>query len=120
MEHYQVAPDLMTMAKSLAGGMPLSAVCGRAEIMDAPAPGGLGGTYAGNPLAIASALEVIRVLDAENLIEQGRKRGDQLRAKLLKLKAKTPQIAEVRGLGAMLAVEFVDPDRKSTRLNSSH
>src|SRR3546814_21153664 len=59
-EHYQVAPDLMTMAKSLAGGMPLSAVCGRAEIMDAPAPGGLGGTYAGNPLAIASALEVIR------------------------------------------------------------
>jgi 4-aminobutyrate aminotransferase/4-aminobutyrate aminotransferase/(S)-3-amino-2-methylpropionate transaminase len=63
MEHYDVAPDLTTMAKSLAGGMPLSAVCGRAEIMDAPAPGGLGGTYAGNPLAVASALAVLDVLE---------------------------------------------------------
>lgn len=112
MEHYDVAADLITMAKSLAGGMPLSGVCGRAEVMDAPNPGGLGGTYAGNPLSTASALEVLRIFDDENLIEQGRERGDHLRAALLKAKEKVPQIAEVRGLGAMLAIEFTDPASK--------
>ena len=119
MEHYDVAPDLTTMAKSLAGGMPLSAVCGRAEIMDAPAPGGLGGTYAGNPLAVASALAVLDVLESENLIARGAELGERLTARLNSLKPRVPQIAEVRGIGAMVAVEFRradgSPDPEFTR-----
>lgn len=110
MEHYGVAPDLTTMAKSLAGGMPLSAVCGRAEIMDAPAPGGLGGTYAGNPLAVASALAVLEVLEEENLIARGAALGQRLMDRLHSLRPRVPQIAEVRGLGAMVAVEFQQAD----------
>ncbi|MBP0598652.1 4-aminobutyrate--2-oxoglutarate transaminase [Herbaspirillum sp. LeCh32-8] len=109
MEHYDVLPDLVTMAKSLAGGMPLSAVCGRAEVMDAPAPGGLGGTYAGNPLAVASALAVLEVMVEENLVARGARLGDKLKAQLNELRSAVPQIAEVRGLGAMVAVEFADP-----------
>ena len=119
MEHYDVAPDLTTMAKSLAGGMPLSAVCGRAEIMDAPSPGGLGGTYAGNPLAVASALAVLDVLESENLIARGAELGQRLTTRLNSLKPRVPQIAEVRGIGAMVAVEFrrADgaPDAEFTR-----
>lgn len=109
-EHSGVVPDLMTMAKSLAGGMPLSGVCGRAEIMDAPVPGALGGTYAGNPLALASALAVLDIIDAENLVERANVTGDKLRATLNDLAASTPAIAEVRGLGAMIAVEFRHPE----------
>ncbi|MBU70081.1 MAG: 4-aminobutyrate--2-oxoglutarate transaminase [Cupriavidus sp.] len=119
MEHYDVAPDLTTMAKSLAGGMPLSAVCGRAEIMDAPSPGGLGGTYAGNPLAVASALAVLDVLESENLIARGAALGERLTERLNSLKPRVPQIAEVRGIGAMVAVEFRradgSPDADFTR-----
>ncbi|AJG22709.1 Gamma-aminobutyrate:alpha-ketoglutarate aminotransferase [Cupriavidus basilensis] len=110
MEHYDVTPDLTTMAKSLAGGMPLSAVCGRAEIMDAPAPGGLGGTYAGNPLAVASALAVLDVLESEKLIERGAALGQRLQDKLDGLKSRVPEIGEVRGVGAMIAVEFRKAD----------
>ncbi|MEB0137672.1 MULTISPECIES: 4-aminobutyrate--2-oxoglutarate transaminase [unclassified Undibacterium] len=109
MEHYDVLPDLMTMAKSLAGGMPLAAVCGRSELMDAPAPGGLGGTYAGNPLAIASALAVLEVIREEALCERAQVLGDRLQAHLQALRVAVPQIAEVRGLGGMVAVEFHDP-----------
>jgi 4-aminobutyrate aminotransferase len=106
MEHLGVLPDLMTIAKSLAGGLPLSAVTGRAEIMDAPAPGGLGGTYAGNPLAIAAAHAVIDVMRDERLPERGQRLGDRLKHVLEGLRAEVPQIADVRGLGAMVAVEF--------------
>jgi 4-aminobutyrate aminotransferase len=106
MEHFGVVPDLMTIAKSLAGGLPLSAVTGRAEIMDAPAPGGLGGTYAGNPLAIAAAHAVIDVMREERLPERGQMLGDRLKAVLESLRTEVPQIADVRGLGAMVAVEF--------------
>jgi len=109
MEHYSVKPDLITMAKSLAGGMPLSAVSGRAEVMDAPAPGGLGGTYAGNPLAIASALAVLEVIEEEQLCERSRVLGEALVAELNKAKAACPYIADVRALGSMVAVEFSDP-----------
>jgi len=109
MEHFGVTPDLMTIAKSLAGGLPLSAVTGRAEIMDAPAPGGLGGTYAGNPLAIAAAHAVIDVMAAEHLPERGQMLGDRLKAVLESLRTEVPQIADVRGLGAMVAVEFNQP-----------
>lgn len=108
-EHAGVIPDLMTLAKSLAGGMPLAALVGRAEIMDAPAPGGLGGTYAGNPLAIASALAVLDVLRDEQLVERACVLGQRLKDKLNQLREVVPQIADVRGLGAMVAVEFAQP-----------
>ncbi|MDP9880468.1 4-aminobutyrate aminotransferase/4-aminobutyrate aminotransferase/(S)-3-amino-2-methylpropionate transaminase [Variovorax boronicumulans] len=110
MDHHDVVPDLMTMAKSLAGGTPLSAVCGRAEIMDAPAPGGLGGTYAANALAIAAAHAVLDVIEGERLCERAQILGDRLKARLEGLRAKVPQIADVRGLGAMVAVEFAGAD----------
>lgn len=110
MDHHDVVPDLMTMAKSLAGGTPLSAVCGRAEIMDAPAPGGLGGTYAANALAIAAAHAVLDVIEDERLCERAQVLGDRLKARLEGLRARVPQIADVRGLGAMVAVEFAGAD----------
>jgi len=110
MDHHSVVPDLMTMAKSLAGGMPLSAVCGRAEVMDAPAPGGLGGTYAGNPLAIAAAHAVLDVIEEEQLCARAERLGQVLKARLESLRATVPQIAEIRGLGSMVAVEFNKAD----------
>jgi 4-aminobutyrate aminotransferase len=100
----------MTIAKSLAAGVPLSAVTGRAEIMDAPAPGGLGGTYAGNPLAIAAAHAVIDVMADEKLPARGAQLGDKLKALLTGLRTEVPQIAHVRGLGAMVAAEFAGSD----------
>jgi 4-aminobutyrate aminotransferase len=119
MEHFNVIPDLMTIAKSLAAGTPLSAVTGRAEIMDAPAPGGLGGTYAGNPLAIAAAHAVIDIMAEEKLPERGAQLGEQLKAVLNSLKPRVKQITDVRGLGAMVAVEFNDangnPDADFTK-----
>ena len=108
MDHYDVVPDLMTMAKSLAGGMPLSAVCGRSEIMDAPAPGGLGGTYAGSPLAVASAHAVLDVIEEEKLAERAVLLGARLKSVLEEVRKEVPQIAEIRGLGSMVAVEFMD------------
>ncbi|WP_429258371.1 4-aminobutyrate--2-oxoglutarate transaminase [Paraburkholderia sp. GAS334] len=106
MHHHDVVPDLMTIAKSLAGGMPLSGVVGRADIMDAPAPGGLGGTYAGNPLALAAAHAVLDIIDEENLCDRATVLGDRLKAKLIALQGEVPQIADVRGPGGMVAVEF--------------
>ncbi|MGA7778217.1 MAG: 4-aminobutyrate--2-oxoglutarate transaminase [Paraburkholderia sp.] len=120
MHHYDVVPDLMTIAKSLAGGMPLSGVVGRAEIMDAAAPGGLGGTYAGNPLAVASAHAVLDIIDEEQLCERAVLLGGRLKAKLVALQGEIAQIADVRGPGAMVAVEFCtggthEPDVEFTR-----
>ena len=106
MEHHAVRPDLITMAKSLAGGLPLSAVCGRANIMDAPAPGGLGGTYAANALAVAAAHAVLDVIDEEHLNERAHHLGQRLQEHLNALRAKHPDIADVRGLGSMVAMEF--------------
>ena len=106
-EHSGIEPDLVTTAKSLAAGLPLSAVTGKAAIMDAPLPGGLGGTYAGNPLACAAGLAVLQVLEQENLLERAVEIGAQLREGLLKLETGFAQIGDVRGLGAMLAIEFV-------------
>lgn len=110
MEHYAVVADLVTMAKSLAGGFPLSAVTGRAELMDAAAAGGLGGTYGGNPLAVAAALAVLDVIAEEQLLERADQLGARLKNLLNRLKPAVPEIAEVRGLGAMVAVEFSQPD----------
>jgi 4-aminobutyrate aminotransferase len=110
MEHYDVLPDLMTVAKSLAGGLPLSGVVGRAEIMDAPAPGGLGGTYAGNALAIAAAHAVLDVIADEQLSARAERLGQHLKSRLNALRKTVPQISDVRGLGAMVAMEFAQPD----------
>ena len=112
-EHAGVVPDLVTIAKSLAAGLPLSAVVGRAEIVDAPAPGGLGGTYGGNPVACASALAVLDVFEDERLLERARSIGSRLQAGLRSLQAQHRAVGDVRGLGAMLAIELVeDPDTR--------
>lgn len=105
-EHSGVAPDLITLAKSMAGGFPISAVIGRADVMDAPAPGGLGGTYAGSPLACAAALAVLDVFEQENLLQRSRDIGQHIVSRLQKLAQKHDCIAEVRGLGAMVAIEL--------------
>jgi 4-aminobutyrate aminotransferase len=109
MEHHSVQADLITMAKSLGGGFPISGVVGRADVMDAPAAGGLGGTYAGNPLAVAAAHAVLDVIAEEKLCERAVTLGDKLRAHLEGLRAKVPGIADVRGLGSMVALELNDP-----------
>ncbi|WP_166358392.1 4-aminobutyrate--2-oxoglutarate transaminase [Pseudomonas akapageensis] len=108
MEQMGVAPDLTTFAKSIAGGFPLAGVCGKAEYMDAIAPGGLGGTYAGSPIACAAALAVMEVFEEENLLDRSKAVGERLVAGLRKIQAKYPVIGDVRALGAMIAVELFE------------
>jgi 4-aminobutyrate aminotransferase len=110
MDHHEVLPDLMTVAKSLGAGLPISGVVGRTELMDAPAPGGLGGTYAGNPLATAAAHAVLDVIEEEKLVDRANLLGGRLVARLEGLKKRVPGLAEVRGPGSMLAAEFMKPD----------
>jgi 4-aminobutyrate aminotransferase len=112
MEHHDVAPDLTTMAKSLAGGFPLSAVTGRAELMDSPNPGGLGGTYAGNPLGIAAANAVLDVIEEEKLVDRANLLGNRLKQRLESLRADVPEIVDIRGPGFMNAIEFNDVKKK--------
>ena len=120
-EQWPVAPDLITTAKSMAGGFPISGVVGRAEVMDAPAPGGLGGTYAGSPIACAAALAVLKVFDDEQLLARSRALGERLTAGLRRIAAGEPAIGDVRGLGAMVAIELFEegdtarPDAALTR-----
>ena len=104
-EHYGIEPDLMTVAKSLAGGLPLAGVTGKAEIMDAPAPGGLGGTFAGNPVACAAALATFELMD-EAFLTRAREIGARLTVELRSLQSRFTQIEDVRGLGAMVAMEL--------------
>jgi 4-aminobutyrate aminotransferase/(S)-3-amino-2-methylpropionate transaminase len=107
-EQSGIAPDLITIAKSLAGGLPLAGVIGRAEVMDAPLPGGLGGTYAGNPLACAAALATLDVFAEEDILGRAVRVGERLRVALAELRAQYPAIIHARGLGAMRAIEFAD------------
>ncbi|NBT32013.1 MAG: 4-aminobutyrate--2-oxoglutarate transaminase [Rhodobacteraceae bacterium] len=113
MEHYDVVADITTMAKGLAGGLPLAAVTGCAEIMDAANPGGLGGTYGGNPLGIAASNAVLDVIEEEQLCARANELGSRLKQKLESIRATTPQIADIRGPGFMVAVEFADPGSKA-------
>jgi 4-aminobutyrate aminotransferase len=108
-EHFDIKPDLITMAKSLAGGYPISAVSGKAEIMDAPDPGGLGSTYGGSPLGCAAALAVIDVIEEENLCERANAIGQLLKDRVNQFKSQPdlPAIGDIRGLGAMIAFELV-------------
>jgi 4-aminobutyrate aminotransferase/(S)-3-amino-2-methylpropionate transaminase len=110
-EHAGVEPDLVTLAKSLAGGVPLSAVSGKAAIMDSPPPGGLGGTYAGSPLGCAAGLAVLEVIEAEQLCQRAERVGAAVRARLVDLQSRWPCIGDVRGLGAMVAMELVKDRR---------
>ena len=120
-EHAGIHPDLMTVAKSLAGGFPLSAVTGRADIMDSPLTGGLGGTYAGSPLGCAAGLAVLDVIDDENLCARASQLGETLMARLRDLQSRWDCIGEIRGLGAIVAMELVKqrnpdaPDAELTR-----
>ncbi|MGM3161907.1 4-aminobutyrate--2-oxoglutarate transaminase [Dickeya undicola] len=109
MEYYEDKADLITMAKSLGGGFPISGVVGRAEVMDAPGPGGLGGTYAGNPLAVASALAVLDVIEEEQLCQRAQRLGATLVEALERAKASNTAIVDIRARGSMVAVEFNDP-----------
>lgn len=106
-EHFGVEPDLMTVAKSLAGGLPLSGVIGKAEVMDAPSSGSIGGTYVGNPIAIRSALAVLDVIEEEDLLGRASEIGEIAMGKFRKLKEKHEVVGDVRGLGAMIALELV-------------
>ena len=112
-EHYDVEPDLMTVAKSIAGGLPLSGVIGRAEIMDAPGDSAIGGTYIGNPVAQAAALAVLDVFEEEGLVERAEQVGNTIRERMQAWQQRWDAIGDVRGLGAMLAIELVrDPETK--------
>lgn len=112
-ELFGIEPDLITTAKGIAGGLPLAAVTGRAEIMDASHSGGLGGTYGGNPIACAAALAAIDVFENDGMIERAREIGHLLTGRLLDIQASDPRVGDVRGHGAMVAAEFVDPETKA-------
>jgi 4-aminobutyrate aminotransferase/(S)-3-amino-2-methylpropionate transaminase len=120
-EQWPVAPDLIATAKSMAGGFPISGVVGRADVMDAPAPGGLGGTYAGSPVGCAAALAVLKVFEDERLLERSRAVGTRLTEGLRRIAEGEPAIGDVRGLGAMVAIELFEdgdvsrPDAERTR-----
>jgi len=113
MEHFGVEPDLVTVAKSIAGGLPLSGVIGRAEIMDGAHRGTIGGTFIGNPIALAAALAVLDVFVDEGLVERAETIGEQIRSRMRAWQGRHASIGDVRGLGAMLAIELVrDPETK--------
>jgi 4-aminobutyrate aminotransferase / (S)-3-amino-2-methylpropionate transaminase / 5-aminovalerate transaminase len=111
-EHYGVEPDLMTVAKSIAGGLPLSGVLGKAEIMDSLWDNAVGGTYVGNPVTLAAAAAVLDVFEEEGLVERARGIGDTIRSRMLRWQERFEAIGDVRGVGAMLAVEYVE-DRET-------
>ncbi|MGL3151834.1 4-aminobutyrate--2-oxoglutarate transaminase [Microbacterium sp. A82] len=108
-EIFGIEPDLVTTAKGIAAGLPLAAVTGRAEIMDASHPGGLGGTYGGNPIACAAALAAIDIFENDGVIERAQQIGALLKGRLTAIQAQDARIGDIRGHGAMIAVEFVDP-----------
>jgi 4-aminobutyrate aminotransferase/(S)-3-amino-2-methylpropionate transaminase len=113
-EHYGIEPDLMVIAKSIAAGLPLSGVIGRAEIMDAPPDSAIGGTYVGNPVAQAAAIAVLDVFEEEGLVERASAIGETLRERMVRWQDRFPAVGDVRGLGAMLAIELV-ADRETKR-----
>jgi 4-aminobutyrate aminotransferase/(S)-3-amino-2-methylpropionate transaminase len=109
-EHFGLVPDLVLSAKGIAGGLPLAGVTGRAEIMDASQPGGLGGTFGGNPVACAAAIAVFEHIERDDLLGEAKRIEGVLKPALLELQKQHPIIAEVRGIGAMIAIEFADPE----------
>ncbi|UFJ43111.1 4-aminobutyrate--2-oxoglutarate transaminase [Brevibacillus humidisoli] len=120
MEHFDVVPDLVVMSKSIAAGLPISAVTGRAEIMDSPNPGEIGGTYGGSPLGCVAALEVIKMMEEQNLPARGQQIGERTMQAFARFQHRFPQVGDIRGLGAMCALEIVkdkeskEPDKELT------
>jgi 4-aminobutyrate aminotransferase/(S)-3-amino-2-methylpropionate transaminase len=112
-EHFGVEPDLITVAKSIAAGIPLSGVLGKAAIMDAPVEGGVGGTFVGNPVAQAAALAVLDVIDEEGLVDRSAAIGETMRARMLAWQERFAEVRDVRGLGSMLAIELSSSDLAS-------
>lgn len=117
-EHFGLVPDLVLSAKGIAGGLPLAGVTGRAEIMDAAQPGGLGGTFGGNPVACAAAIAVFERIEQDDLLAEGARIEKALKPALEGLQAKYPVIAEVRGIGAMIAIELADPETHAPRADA--
>ncbi|MDQ7826725.1 MAG: 4-aminobutyrate--2-oxoglutarate transaminase [Candidatus Eremiobacteraeota bacterium] len=113
-EHSGISPDIIISAKSLAGGLPLGAVTGKAELMDAPMVGGLGGTFGGNPLSCAAALKVIEVMQRKGFMKKARDQGKLIRDRLVQMERKYPLIGDVRGMGPMMAIELVKDRKKKT------
>ena len=109
-EQFDVEPDIITVAKSIAGGLPLSGVIGKSEVMDSVHIGGIGGTYSGNPLACVAALEVLDIMESEKLSEKANEIGIAFRTKIDTIINKIPWVKEIRGIGAMMAIEIFDPD----------
>ena len=126
-EHYGIEPDLITVAKSIAAGLPLSGVIGKAEIMDAPGDSAIGGTYVGNPVAQAAALAVLDVIEEEGVCERAAQLGETIRARMESWRERWPQVGDVRGLGAMLVIELVkepaskepDPDTATASVEAA-
>jgi 4-aminobutyrate aminotransferase/(S)-3-amino-2-methylpropionate transaminase len=114
-EHFGLVPDLVLSAKGIAGGLPLAGVTGRAEIMDASQPGGLGGTFGGNPVACAAAIAVFERIERDNVLAEASRIEAGLRAALVTLQQQYPVIAEIRGSGAMIASELLDPETHAPR-----
>ncbi|WP_282176388.1 4-aminobutyrate--2-oxoglutarate transaminase [Vibrio nereis] len=109
-EYLGIEPDMMTMAKGIAGGFPLSAVVGKAEVMDSALPGGLGGTYAGSPLGCVAGLEVLNIIEEEDLCAKAMGIGEVVNARMSELQKSVPAIGDIRTIGAMMAIEFTDPE----------
>src|SRR5690606_7164057 len=114
-EHFGLVPDLVLSAKGIAGGLPLAGVTGRAEIMDASQPGGLGGTFGGNPVACAAAVAVFERIERDNVLAEATRIEAGLRTALVGLQQQYPVIAEIRGIGAMIAIELLDPETHAPR-----
>ncbi|MGM9988228.1 MAG: 4-aminobutyrate--2-oxoglutarate transaminase [Bacillaceae bacterium] len=112
-EHFELEPDIITLSKSLAAGVPISAVVGRSEIMDAPSPGEIGGTYGGSPLGCVAALEVIKLMEENNLSDRAAVIGNRIQVYFTDLQKEIPYIAEIRGLGAMIGIEFLHDETKA-------
>jgi 4-aminobutyrate aminotransferase/(S)-3-amino-2-methylpropionate transaminase len=113
-EHFGLVPDLILSAKGIAGGLPLAAVTGRADIMDSALPGGLGGTFGGNPVAAAAAIAVFEAIEQDNLLDEGKRIERKLKARLTELQERYDIIGDVRGIGAMVAIELVQPGTGAT------
>ena len=113
-EHYDIVPDLLVTGKSIASGMPLAAVTGSEEIMRSPQPGGMGGTYSGNPLACVAALETIKTIAEPSFLARAEAVGERIKGHLKRIAAQTPLIGDIRGLGPMLAVELVTDQARKT------
>jgi 4-aminobutyrate aminotransferase-like enzyme len=111
-EYYDVEPDLIAIAKSMGNGYPISGVVGKAAIMDAPNPGGIGGTYPGNPVSLAAVNAVLGLMEKGDILKRSCELGDKFKDRMEALKKDNPYIAQVRGLGSMVAVEFMKPGAK--------